>query len=355
MRIAVPDPAQVGSVNRKGEGGAFIEGPVGRVVDVDDFQAFAGLRDDPFVVDIGQFNRILGGSQDVFRGFTAPVAAVGALRGRSLKTDGSSGIDAFGGFNATYIAVSMPKAWVGGTGRVNIWGTVSVPLTGGSYIQFERMGQQLVSTVFAPGALRDIFNSAIPSDDVARFSRLIPDALTTTDTDTSGNTLAGRRVVLGALGLTSLPNGAPLALPANFANTNRNLLRVALLPDVLRLDLSLPANELAIGQFGLQNGRRPADDVVDIALRLLRELADVNFPAGLGVPGSGPARAGALTFGDRRVFAVLQGTDFVEPDANIADVAASGNDRAFPNEFPYLPAPQPLPGAEGTTGFPANP
>ena len=212
-----------------------------------------------------------------------------------------------------------------------------------------------MSTVFAPGALRDVFNSAIPSDDMARFSRLIPDALTTTDTDTTGNTLAGRRTVLGALGLTSLPNAAPLALPANFANTNRNLLRVALLPDVLRLDLSLPANELAIGQFGLQNGRRPADDVVDIALRLLRELADVNFPAGLGVPGSGPARAGALTFGDRRVFAVLQGTDFVEPDANIADVAASGNDRAFPNEFPYLPAPQPLPGAEGTTGFPANP
>jgi len=48
--------------------------------------------------------------------------------------------------------------------------------------------------------------------------------------------------------------------------------------------------------------------VIDIALRVLRQLADVNFPASLkGVPGSG-ARAGALTLGDPRVTLVLQGT-----------------------------------------------
>ncbi|MGH9661137.1 MAG: DUF4331 family protein [Bryobacteraceae bacterium] len=354
MRIAVPDPLLVGAINRGADGGAFVEGPVGRVVDFGDYEVYTGTRDDPFVVDIGQLNRILGGAQDVFRGFTTPVAAVGALRGRAVRADGSSGFDGFGGFNGSFMVVSLPKAWLG-SGRVNVWGTTSTPIVGGAYVQFERMGQQVFSTVFVPGPLRDIFNAAVPADDAARFSNLVPDALTTTDNDTRGNTIAGRRVVLNALGLTTLPNGAPLALPANFGNTNRNLLRVALLPDVLRLDLNLPWDDLAIGQFGLQNGRRPGDDVVDILLRLARELADVNFPDALGVPGSGPPRAGVLAFADRRVFAVLQGTDFIKPDGSVADVAGSGNERAIPNVFPYLPTAHPLPGADGTVGFPANP
>jgi hypothetical protein len=351
--ISNPDPSDTGAVNRRSSAEVILQGAVGGVTTAGDVTAFVGLRDDPFVVDVGQFFRILSGSQDVFRGFTTPVAAVGALRGRAVRADGTSGIDSFGGFNASYIVVSFPKIWLGSPGRVGVWGTVSAPVGGGSYIQFERMGQQLFATVFVPTGLKDVFNFAVPSEDVARFSSLVPDALTTADTDTTGNTLSGRRTVLGALGLTSAPNGAPLLLPENFGNTNRNLIRVALLPDMLRLDTSLPPNDLAIGQFGLQNGRRPGDDVVDIALRLLRELADVNFPSALGVPGSGPARAGALNFSDRRVFAVLQGTDFVKADGTLGDLSTSGGDRPLANAFPYFGAPHPLPGEEGTVGFPA--
>ena len=353
--IAVPTAGLVGAVNVRAPGQPFLVGTTGVVVTAGDVMGFAGPRDDPFVVDIGQLNRILNGTQDVFRGFTTPVAAVGALRGRPVRSDGTSGHDGFGGFNGSFIVVSFPKAWVATDRVMSIWGTVSAPLGGGSYVQFERMGQQVFSTVFVPGPLRDIFNAAVPSEDAARFSNLVPDALTTADNDGTGNTIAGRRAVLTALGLTALPNGAPLALPANFGNTNRNLLRVALLPDVLRLDLNRSSGDLAIGVFGLQNGRRPADDVIDILLRLARELADVNFPGALGVPGSGPARAGALAFTDRRVLAVLQGTDFYEPDAVVADVSDSGNEKAIPNTFPFLPAPHPLPGAEGTLGFPRNP
>ena len=86
------------------------------------------------------------------------------------------------------------------------------------------------------------------------------------------------------------------------------------------------------------------DDVIDIALRLLRQLADVNFPASTKVPGSGPARAGALTLGDPRVTAVLQGTDFIRPDSTLSDVTVSGNDQAFLTTFPFLAPPNPLPG-----------
>jgi hypothetical protein len=361
-------PAHVGAKNKL-LGGQALTGNTGMTFgDPAGLQAFAGLREDPFVTDVGQVFRILNGTQEVFRDL--PSTPVGPLRGRPVRANGTSGTDGFGGFNGSFIIVEFPKSWIrGGTSRVHIWGTVnaSVPdapgqpgiAHGRTFVQFERMGQQLINTVFVPGPLKDEFNNSIPSEDVAKFSHLIPDALTISDNDGTGNTIEGRRAVLSFLGLTALPNGAPLLLPAGFGNTNRGLLRAAILPDVLRLDLDLTPNDHAIGQFGLQNGRRPGDDVTDIALRLLRELADVNFPAALNgvvgftVPGTGPARPGALNFPtDRRVFVVLQGTDFYEPDSDVADLSGAGNEKALLTAFPYLPAPHPLPGEPGTVGYP---
>jgi hypothetical protein len=130
-----------------------------------------------------------------------------------------------------------------------------------------------------------------------------------------------------------------------------------LLPDVLRFDLNLPASDLAIGQFGLQNGRRLTDPVIDIALQLLRQLADVHFPT--GVTGGGPLGSrGALECSafpscqDRRVLVVVQGTDWIKPDTQLLDFTTSGNDRLFMTTFPYIAAPHPLPGDPGTVGFP---
>jgi hypothetical protein len=221
------------------------------------------------------------------------------------------------------------------------------------------MGQQAFNTVFGTAALKDTINETVPANDVANYSSLIPDALTVTDNDGAGNTIKNRAAVLNAVGVTSLPNGVPLLLPDSFGNTSKDLLRIALLPDVLRLDLNLAPNDLAIGQFGLQNGRRPGDDVVDIALRLLRQLADVKFPNGSGLPGSGPIGSRkALDCStlpqcpDRRVLAVLQGTDFIKPDATLGDLTTSGNDRPLVNAFPFGAVAHPLPGAPGTVGFP---
>lgn len=322
--------------------------------------AFAGLRDDAFVFDFAQFTRILNGSQDLFR-------AVGtSFRGRPVRADGTSGVDIFAGFNLTSIAVQVPKASIQGTGpMVNIWATVSslVPSRHGqnTYTQFERQGQQAVSTIFVPAARRDEFNFAIPQNDVANYSSLIPDALTTTDNDGTGNTIAGRAALLASLGVTALPNGAPLLLPATFGNTDKNLLRVALLPDVQRLNLgeasaSTTSGTLDIGQYGLQNGRPVNFSTIDLPLQILRQLADVHFPA--GVTGGGPigtrAALGCLQFPqceDRRVLVVLQGTQFITPDAQITQYL-DGNDLPFPATFPYLAAPHPVPGVAGTINFP---
>lgn len=366
-------PRQVGAKNQILSNRPTVQGLAGTTLGSSSkLQAFTGLRDDPFVFDLGQFNRILGGLQALFREANSP--ALGPLTGREIRGDGTSGVDGFGGFNAGYLVVSFPKAWVrGNTSRLNIWATVSRPgeSRGGddddsrrfspsrgrdhsrTWVQFERMGQQVTNTVFTPRALKDAYNASIPSHDMFLFSRFVPDALTSNDT--TGNTIAARAALLDAIGVTALPNGAPLLLPSSFANTDRNLIRKAVLPDVLRLDLDLAANNQAIGQFGLQNGRRPNDDAIDIALQLLRQLADVNFPAGSGLPGSGTPRAGALNFpDDRRIFVVLQGTDFIEPDAGITDLTNVGNDKALPAVFPFIAAPHPLPGEPGTVGFPAQ-
>ena len=371
-------PRMVGALSRRPSGTPTVTGQTGAMLTdgTGQIQVFAGLQDDPFVFDFSQFTRILNGSQDVFRAFTSP--ALGMLRGRSLHADGTSGVDAFGGFNLSTIAVELPASMLQGTrsSKINVWATVSRPnkevaspsgLDSQLVVQFERMGQQAFNTVFGTATLKDTINSSVPADDVANFSSLVPDALTTADNDGTGNTIAGRASVLNAVGVTSLPNGVPLLLPAGFVNTDKNLLREALLPDVLRLDLSAPApnpatnTSIEIGQFGLQNGRRPGDDAIDIALRLLRQLADVLFPPGSNLPGSGPLGSRAALncsvvpqCPDRRVLVTLQGTDFIRPDSTLGDLTVSGNDRTLPTTFPFQGTPHPLPGDTGTVGFPGQ-
>lgn len=335
-----------------------------------DIRVFTGQRDDPFVTDVGQLFRIRAGLQDVYRSFTSP--ALGALRGRAVRADGTSGVDGFAGFNVSSLAIELPKQFVRGAGflgnehLLGIWGTVSMrdqqqEGENATYTQFQRMGQQLVKTIFVPTNQREAFNATDPTGDLANWSSLVPDALTTADNDGTGNTIASRVAVLKAVGVTATPNGAPLLLPANFANTSKDLLRVALLPDVLRLDLDRDPADLAIGQFGLQSGRRPADNVTEILMRLARQLADIKFPNGSGLPGSGAlGTRHALdcttlpACPDRRILVVLQGTQFIKPDSQLGDLTTSGNDRPFLSSFPFLATPHPLPGEPGTVGFPTQ-
>ena len=301
-------PAVTGARNLVLETEPSVKGCTGQTLQQGSMQVFTGLRDDPFVTDVGQLNRILSNKQDLFRNY--PGFALGALRGRPVRSNLTSGVDGFGGFNVSSIAIELPKSavagpgFLGAKGLLGIWGTTSMKGKKSdldhdgdhdrSYVQFQRVGQQLFKTVFVPSISREAFNSSEPADDTQNWSSLIPDALTTTDNDGTGNTIAGRAGLLTALGFTDasgatpgVGHGAPLLLPASFNNTNKNLLRVALLPDVLRLNIDLlPSGvlpgaaagggngdpQLGLGAFGLQNGRRPADTVTDILLQFARQL-----------------------------------------------------------------------------------
>jgi len=349
VRVGPTTPGNTGAVNTVMQDAAIdVTGPVNTLLSNSGVQVFAGLRDDPFTFDFAQFSRIQTGASQLFR--AVPTSPLGPLTGRPIDKTGLSGIDTFAGFNASYIIVEVPLSALSpgffqNRGNVfNIWGTVSAPYVDDAYVQFERMGQPAFNTVFIPSAMKDAFNAGVPADDVTRWSGFVPDALTTTDNDGTGNTISGRAGLLTALGVTAAPYGAPLLLPATFSNTSKDLLRGALLPDVLRLNLDADPADLGIGQGGLTNGRRPGDNVIDIALRVLRQLADVNFPSALGVPGSGPARAGALTFGDYRVLVVLQGSDFIGPDSGLTDLTKNSNDATFLTSFPFFAPPHPRPG-----------
>ena len=320
--------------------------------------AYVGLRDDPFVFDFAQFTRILNGTQDLFR-------AVGSFRGRPVRSDGTSGVDTFAGFNVTSIAVSVPKTMLQGSSstKINVWATVSklVPTRHGqnTYDQFERMGQQAVSTIFVPSAQRDAFNFAIPENDVATYSGLIPDALTTTDNDGSGNTIAGRAALLQAQGVAALPERRSVVASGDLWQHQQGPSPDSAICRMCSdLDLSLPFGTLAIGQFGLQNGRPLDYSTIDVPLQLLRQLADVQFPA--GVTGGGPAGTRAALnctafpqCQDRRVLVVLQGTQFIKPDNTITNYL-DGNDYPFLATFPYIASPHPLPGAAGTIDYPTQ-
>jgi hypothetical protein len=379
--IGPAKPQNVGADNHLLKGDPEVQGCTSAILgpSADGIRAWAGLADDPFVMDIGQFNRILGGTQDVFR-------QNGAFRGRPLHADGTSGVNGFGGFNASVLVVEVPIALIQGSANrsgtylannttIGVWGTTGRGHKegdgeGGRFIQVQRMGHQLFKTVFVPTAVKDAFNASTPTEDAGAVAQFIPDTLTSNDT--SGNTIAARAGLLTALGFTTLPGGAPLMLGGGaFTNTDPNLLRRVLIPDVIRFNLAAPATDLGVASNGLQNGRRFDDDVTDVLLRLARELADVKFPDGSGLPGSNPLgnrRAldcdfvakpppagvdrGPVPCPDRRVLAVVQGTDFIEPDAFVTDVSNSGNDRAFRADFPFIGTPHPLPGEPGTVGFP---
>ena len=61
---------------------------------------FAGLRDDPFFFDFGQYSEIIAGNATSFN---------------------SPGTDTFAGTNVMSIVVEVPKTMIGDTGSINTW------------------------------------------------------------------------------------------------------------------------------------------------------------------------------------------------------------------------------------------
>ena len=190
--------------------------------------------------------------------------------------------------------------------------------------QVSRLGAPLVNEVVIGLKDKDLFNSAVPTQDSALATYVtnptLPELL---------------EILFGAAGVRA-PNNFPRGdLVAAFLTGINGLNRPpgVTASEMLRLNTSIPAVQSALqdrlgalggDNAGFPNGRRPGDDVVDIELRVAMGALCHALP---GAFGCGPADApsGTLPF-----------TDGAYLDASFIDVS-----------FPYLRTP--LPGSPNVT------
>jgi hypothetical protein len=244
-RFGQPDADGVQDFELRQNGKLLIPKGVGRttgfsestpyVATADGVSAFAGQRDDPFFFDLLGFINILGPGTSLI-GCGDP--------------DDHPERNFFAGRNVSSIVLEVPSSMLtgGGDSSIGVWATT----TSGDD-QVDRMGRPAIATVFIPNnpippdrvidgkpSLKNTFNQSEPVDDQTNFRSEVVDTLT----------------VLFSLNNGSDPNvGDDAAQIQGLANF--------LLPDILTIDTASSA--------GFPNGRRLADDVIDIELGLITE------------------------------------------------------------------------------------
>jgi hypothetical protein len=328
--------------------------PIGKV--------FAGPRDDPFYVDLGSIFDLLS-----LRGQAAPI-------GYGTKT---KGVDGLGGYNVHSIALQVPisRLTAGGDPVIGVWATSSrrairtlgplgLPVNSGNFVQISRLGMPLTNEVVMPLALKDAFNGLKPDGDLALYTtgpdfllqnrvenpeigRLLctlygvplPASGGSCNTTVSNGTprsgrgdifdifLTGMKlapgktftIITGGVGGTPTPvvldnqfninQPAGGATPAEMLRLNTSISGSLCSPAPSRLGV------LGGDACGFPNGRRLADDVVEIEL--------------LAVAGA--------------AYGVLDGRDTVFSfNSALIDVltdSIDSNDKPFLSQFPYLAAP----------------
>jgi hypothetical protein len=269
---------------------------------------FAGQRDDPFYIDLG--------------------AVFDTLNLRSPGTDMLSG------FNVHTIALQVPSALLtGDTGTTTLGAyastsrqklTVQGKDDHGKWVQVQRLANPLVNEVVIGLQDKDRWNATDPKDESRFLQYYLKPRLA-----------LALQLVFGAntgctpFGDASCSPSPPAATDTSLGNFNRtDLVNVLLkyqpsdkrLSELLRLNLNVPPTPLGSEQrltvlagdnAGWPNGRRPLDDVTDVAVQV------VGGPNYIGI-GAGDS--------------------------------VNANDKALPASFPFIASPW-----DGRGRFHANP
>ncbi|MGE4242837.1 DUF4331 domain-containing protein [Ramlibacter sp.] len=294
-------------------------------------RVFVGQRKEPFYIAVGK-------TFDLFN--LNPLGPESAGNNNDLE-----------GKNISTIAMELPIACLtaGGDPVIGAFTTASLrqgrivngaPASGinnatregGAWAQVSRLGMPLVNEVVIGLADKDRFNAGKPTGDAALLDYVtnpaLPALIESLFPSAKAPTNFPRTDLVAAFltGISGL-NQPRTVVPSEMLRLNTS---IAATPAATQNALGVAGGDLA----GFPNGRRPADDVVDLSLRVamgalcvLTGTADT-FKVGCK-PGDAPAGALALTDGVRKTAA------------------------NFGNAFPYLTAP--LPGnsnpavAAGTT------
>ena len=86
-------------------------------------QVYAGVRDDPFFIDLEQFFRILPDRKPV----TGALSALPSTPSASAFRPAGQAVDFLAGFNVLSIVIELPTSMLtaGGNAKIGLWGTIS--------------------------------------------------------------------------------------------------------------------------------------------------------------------------------------------------------------------------------------
>ncbi|MFC6238575.1 DUF4331 domain-containing protein [Longivirga aurantiaca] len=213
---------------------------------------FAGQADDPFALDLRVFNLLYGGNLS------------------------EVGNDSLKGYNVQSIALQLPVSQLGGKKNIiGIWSSTKKATATGTYVQVSRLGMPLVNEVVIPLKDKDRFNASKPSSDVQFLPYVVKPELPKLLNAVYGLPVPKEpRNDLVQVFLTGVPG---LNQPKNVKAA-----------EMLRLNLT-PFTGQTFSRLGViggdlngfPNGRRLADDVLDIGLQVVAgEL--VGMPNDLG-------------------------------------------------------------------------
>lgn len=312
-------------------------------------RVFVGQRKDPFVVNLGQIFDLVNFVP--VEGDSAPGAGDG--NGFPGGITQSAMNDDLADKNVTALSIEVPKDCVtgDGNGTIGAWTTASLPqatilnpnatfakpaVAGGALTQVSRLGNPLVNEVIIGLNDKDRFSSSHPSGDGQFIDYVthpsLPELLNILFRDAVNATLG---TDIATLAPTHFPrNDLVTAFLTGFPGVNQ--LATVTPSEMLRLNTGIAATPMAEQSAfgvagddlaGFPNGRRPGDDVVDVALRVV--MGALCYP----IPVNGePTDLGLCAPEDASVGNV--------PFTDGAPLEAS----MMLNQFPYLASP--LPGAE---------
>ena len=117
-------PAQTGTMNTLVSAGASVAGATNTTLgSATGMQAFAGIRDDPFFLDLEQFFRIVPDRKPV----SGPLSQLPDQPSASAFRPAGQAVDYLRGINTLAIVLEMPAAMLtdGGNRKIGVWGTIS--------------------------------------------------------------------------------------------------------------------------------------------------------------------------------------------------------------------------------------
>lgn len=267
-------------------------------------RSFAGQADDPFFLDLRVFDLLYGGN----------LSEVGQ--------------DNLAGYNVNTIALQVPKRDLALRGNptrnpvIGIWTTTS--RAGAEVVdaeraeglrQVSRLGMPLVNEVVIPVGRKNEFNATRPVDD-GKFLKYVthPEVPKLVQAIYNIPAPATPRRDLVEVFLTGVCKACgPVAADLNSQLLNADVIKSRFRPsEQLRLNMAVPPtatpNRLGVLQgdlAGFPNGRRLADDVIDVTLQAAEGVLLPGHPAAVE------------TLGD----------------------AVNANDRPFRTTFPYIALP----------------